>query len=137
MYRRVVNDEVYRTLEGYPEPAKKELIDFVTAYAEKYLAKIYSKEGMAKVNLYTIKKIVVETTLELLDILAKKPEDLYKWYANFSEEMASSHGAALTGKVRKIQNAEYHYKWVQKVPFQHIKSEVIIKLHKIMNQINN
>ena len=134
---RIVNDEVYRTLEGYPEPAKKELINFVVAYGEKYLAKIYSEEGMAKVNLYTIKKIVVETTLELLDLLAKNPDDLYRWYAIFSEEMATNHSSILTGKVRKIPNAEYHYNWVQKVPFQHIKSEVIIKLHKIMNAINS
>ena len=136
VYRRVVNDEVYRTLEGYPEPAKKELVSFVAAYGEKYLAKIYSTEGMSKVNLYTIKKIVVETTLELLDILAKKPDDLYRWYALFSEDMATNHSGSLTGKVRKIPNAEYHYNWVQKVPFQHIKSEVIIKLHKIMNNLN-
>lgn len=137
VYRRIVNDEVYRRLEEFPEAPKDKLINFVANYGQKYLAVTYSAEGMKKVNLYTIKKIITEKTLDVLDALAKNSEDVYKWYAVFSEEIATKYPTIFSGKVRTNNEAQFHYNWSKEVPFQHIKSEVIVKVHKVLNSLNN
>lgn len=136
VYRRIINDDVYRSLEDFPAPPKDKFIAFINNFGPKYLATGYSEEGMKKVNIYTIKKIITEKALEVLDALTKNPEDIYHWYTVFSEDMALNYSSSFTGKVRTQKSPDFHYKWSQQVPFQHIKSEVIVKLNLVLNKLN-
>lgn len=136
VYRRVVNDEIYRSLEEFPAAPTIQLITFVSSYGKKYLATNYSMEGMKKVNLFTIKKIVTEKTLEVIDLLARNSNDVYAWYAIFSKHLALNYKSIFNSKVRSVIDEQFHYNWAKEVPFQHIKSEVIIKLHKVLNKLN-
>lgn len=136
VYRAIVNDEIYRSLEDYPQPAKEKLIQFILNLGQTYLATLYSEEGIKKVNIYTIKKIISEKTLEVIDLIANNSDDLFQWYALLSQELATNFPQVLTSKVRSIKDPTFHYLWAKEVPFQHIKSEVLIKLHLVINELN-
>jgi hypothetical protein len=60
-------------------------------------------------------------------------DDLYKWYAVFSFELAKDYGPILKNQLRQDQRFDYHLIWAKNMPIQHIKSEFIIKLHMVMN----
>lgn len=134
VYRAMVLDKVYSNLEDFEDPLTDKIIQFVQSYGSRFLKKTYSEKSLRSVNIYTIKRITTEKTLELVDYLQIKPDDLYRWYAVFSAEVAK--GLRTDNRVRAIKEANYHYMWAQKVPIQHIKGEVIIKLHEILNQYN-
>lgn len=137
VYRRLTSDDLYRSLEGFSDVPSDKLINFVVEYAGKYMNIGYEAESMKKVNLYSIKRIVAEKTLELIDVLAKKPKELYSWYGLLSSELAQKGAGVYQSKIRKVVVPENHYKWAKTVPFQHIKSEVVIKLHLLMNALND
>ena len=44
-----------------------------------------------------------------------------------------AHNGNSKAPVRKDPRLEFHLKWAESMPVQHIKSEFIIKLHKVMN----
>jgi hypothetical protein len=136
VYRSVVLDQVYLALEQYQEPASQALVDFVLDFSVRFLAIQYKPESLKSFNLWALKRIIVEKTLEVIDALAAKPEDVYSWYAVLSKELARDHsGIWGNNETRKNSLDLYHYKWAQTVPFQHIKSEVIVKMHKVMNHL--
>ncbi len=135
VYRSVTLDQVYFALEQYDEAPSDNLINFVLGYSVKFMAIQYKPESLSKFNLWSLKRIIVDKTLDIMDALAQKPEDLYAWYAVFSNELAVKFPGVWTSEARKKEFDLYHYKWAQSVPFQHIKSEVIIKLHKLMNSL--
>jgi hypothetical protein len=137
VYRALVLDGGYNSLESYPEPATNDLINFVLSFSGKFLKKGFTKESLGKVNLYTIKRIIVDNTLDIMDSMLAKPEDLVVWYSHFSSEVAKDYPAIWgNNKVRKFEDYFAHEKWASEVPVQLIKSEVIIKLHMIMNTLN-
>lgn len=135
VYRSVTLDQVYFALEQYDEAPSDKLVSFVQDYSVRFMAIKYKPESLVKFNLWSLKRIIVDKTLDIMDALAEKPEDLYAWYAVLSNEMAVNYPDAWTSQARKKEYDLYHYKWAQSVPFQHIKSEVIIKLHKLMNYL--
>ena len=136
VYRAITLDEVYASLEAYEEAPEKGLEDFAIAYGEKYLARKFDRDAMGKMNLWSIKRILVEKTLDVMDALADKPEDLHVWYAVLSAQLARDYSEVWKNKVRLNTSEEYHLRWAQSAPFQHIKSETIIKLHETMNYLN-
>lgn len=133
VYRSLVLSNDYRTLVQYEESPSVELISFGLGYGEKYLALAFDKVQMEQLNLWGIKSVIVEKTLEILDAFPKDGKDLYKWYAILSHELNVKFSGVWKNKSRRTKSMEYHYKWASQVPFQHIKSEVIVKLHKAMN----
>ncbi len=133
VYRSLVLDQTYASLESYQDIPEPELLDFAVSYGEKYLALRFNKDDIQKLNLFSIKRIIVEKSLEVMDEFPKDGEDLYRWYAILSEDLSENYAKVWKTSVRKKTKAAYHYKWAQSVPFQHIKSEVIVKLHKVMN----
>ena len=135
VYRSLVLSNDYRTLENYEEVPSEKLINWSMAYAEKFLGLSYKKEQVSKLNLWGIKRVLVEKTLEVMDSFPTDGEDLYKWYAHLSFDLSSHPKVTWKNKTRKIRGLEYHRLWAKKVPFQHIKSEVIIKLHKVFNSL--
>lgn len=136
VYRSITLDQVYLSLEQYDDTPSERLVNFVQYFPVKYLRKKYGKESIQKLNLWSLKRLIAEKCLELLDVLADKPEDLYTWYAVFSSELARDYPGIWGSKTRANPSDKYHYKWAQTVPFQHIKSEVVIKVHKLMNHLN-
>lgn len=135
VYRSLVLDRAYAGLEGYDLVASDQLVDFTVKYGETYLGRRFSPESLKKMNLWGIKRVLTEKTLEMLDVLAAKSMNVYRWYSVFSEDIALNYGPLMKSKLRKTNVKLTHYKWAQSVPFQHIKSEVIIKLHTVMNSL--
>lgn len=137
VYRSIVLSGTYANLESYQESPNDKLLDFTARVASKYLNKTFNKEVMAQLNLYGIKKIMTEKMLEVMDSFSPDGKDLRSWYAVFSSDLAKEFSGIWTGKIRGVTSREPHYKWAGSVPFQHVKSEVIIKIHKVMNQLQN
>ncbi|MEX0798559.1 MAG: hypothetical protein WD025_03900, partial [Bacteriovoracaceae bacterium] len=136
VYRAITLDSVYASLESYEEVPEKALSAFVLEYGEKYLARKFDQNAMEKLNLWSIKRIIAEKTLELIDVLTNRPEDLRAWYAVLSAQLAKDYPQLWKNKARANQGAQFHLKWAKQAPLQHIKSETIIKLHETMNFLN-
>lgn len=137
VYRALVLDDTYRGLENYDKETKEEMAIFVINYFGKYLDRKTTKDTLMQTNFYMLKRVVVEKTLEIVDALyMKDKEDFYKWYAIFSADMAKDYKVRFTSKVRQNTSAKKHYEWAKQVPSQFVKSEIILKLHLLMNSIN-
>ncbi len=136
VYRSITLDQVYLALEQYDETPSDALVNFVEYFPPKFLRKKYARASIEKLNLWALKRLIAEKCLELLDVMAITPEDLYKWYAVFSSELAKDQSGAFVSSTRLNTSDQYHYNWAKSVPFQHIKSEVVIKVHRVMNYLN-
>ena len=137
VYRALVLDNTYAAMENYDTPMTDTGIEFAKYYVLEFMNKEISKDSLEKTNFYTLKRVLVEQTLEILDELLFKDVNLfYDWYAVFSAESAKKYPNFFTNKIRKSVSRERHRKWAQYVPTQHVKSEVIIKLHKLFNATN-
>ena len=134
IYRSLVVGSSYQQLELYQQNASKRVLEFTQEYGVKYLGINYATEKMKDLNLWTIKRIVVERTLEQIDAFSPDGKDLYQWYAVFSDLLASRY-AIWPNKLRANTNPDTHIKWAKSVPYQHLKSEVIIKLNKVYNYL--
>ena len=134
VYRSLVMGADYMSLENFKEPIKEELVKFVMNYGRTYLGLEYNSAQLYSASIWTIKKLLVEKTLELIDSFPTDGEDLYAWYAYMSVECANK--TTYSNKLRKSKSLERHQAWAKDVPFQQIKSEVIIKLHLLMNQLS-
>lgn len=137
VYRSIVLSGTYSNLESYQEQPKDALLDFTARLAGKYLNKSFNKDVMAQLNLYGIKKLMTEKMLEVMDAFPTDGKDLRSWYAVLSSDLAKEFSGLWKGKIRGITQREPHFKWAGSVPFQHIKSEVIIKIHKVMNKLQD
>lgn len=136
VYRAIVLDSVYGSLESFEEAPSKELKEFAVDFGKTYLGRKFNSSAMGKLNLWSIKRIVVEKALEVMDVLKSRPDELKSWYAVLSADLAKRKKSIWKNDVRKQVSPEYHYQWASKVPLQQIKSETIIKLHAIMNELN-
>lgn len=135
IYRSVVLGQSYLMLENYEEKSSDRLVQFTVAFGSRYLARKFSEEQIKKINLWGIKRIIVEKTLDTLDAFESDGEDLYQWYAILSSELADNYKQAFISSTRRNTDPSFHHRWVQSVPYQQIKSELIIKLHKVMNSL--
>lgn len=134
IYQGLVLDEVYNGLESMEERPSAKLLDFCLNYSQKFHQQTFKPESLKQLNLYSLKRIFTEKGLDLLEYYEVKDLDsLYKWYAVFSEEIAKKGEPFMKSEIRKNQSAKYHYEWAKIMPVQHIKSEYIIKMHLIMN----
>lgn len=138
VYRALVLDGTYLGLENHDFPMTTASVDFSSKFLAKYLKKGISEEKLQKANFFTVKRNVTEKTLEVVDELYKlKGDQIYDWYAVFSAEMAKKYPKAMDNKIRKETNARVHKKWAKSVPDQYLKSEIIIKLHKVFNIVQS
>lgn len=136
VYRGIVLGRVYGSMESFVQAPSDNLLNFVNEYAAMFLKKGYSVDSMRKLSLYSLKRIITEQTLELIDVLAPEKEDIYNWYGIFSAFLARKYPDYWANNVRAKKSDTWHYEWCKNVPFQQIKSEVIIKLHKVMNNLD-
>ncbi|MBY0518385.1 MAG: hypothetical protein K2P81_15855 [Bacteriovoracaceae bacterium] len=133
VYRGLVLDEVYASMENFEEVPSAKLISWTQEFTKKYLALAFKEEVLKQGNSFFIKRVISEKVLEMLDTLESKPEDFRTWYAVFSAQVAKEFPSLWKGSIRSNPSAEVHLQWAKKSHIQHIKSEVLIKLHSAMN----
>lgn len=138
VYRSLVLDSSYLALENFDYNLSESGAIFTLNFLDLYLAKTFTKEKLLKSNFYTIKRNVTEISLEVIDKLIKlHGEEVYDWYAVFSSDLAKRFPNIWSNKMRKNISATSHKVWAKNVPDQYIKSEVIIKIHKVLNHLQN
>ncbi|MBC7430018.1 MAG: hypothetical protein H7336_15495 [Bacteriovorax sp.] len=136
VYRSLVLDSVYAGMENWDKPVKKNSADFAVYFYNKYLGKTIVIKSLEGMNLFTLKRLVTEKALDMTDAFGDEHRgDLEKWYANMSADMATKFPSVWTNVTRKNASATYHKMWASKVPVQHVKSEIIIKLHSAFNSM--
>ena len=135
IYRSIVLGQDYLMLESMDNKSSDKLVDFSVDYGQRYLARKFSNESIKKINLWGVKRIIVEKTLDVMDSFSKDGKDLYVWYGILSADLAENFKSAFESKARQNTSIDFHHRWVQSVPYQQIKSEVIVKLHKVMNSL--
>lgn len=137
VYRALVLDRVYGGLENFDSKINSRTVEFTLEFMGKFLGKTVGEDELKKINFYTLKRILTENSLSILDFYLDNNEDnFYRWYAVFSGDIAEKYPDSWKNKVRKIKRRISHKKWAESMPIQHVKSEVIIKIHKLMNKLN-
>ncbi len=136
VYRALVLDRYYSRLENEPYNSNDKVIGFTQYFIEKYLDKSISRSTLEGANFYTIKRNITEKALEVMEEFFKmQGDDLYSWYGVLSQDFAQNYGEAMDNKVRKMTSAYEHKRWAQGVPDQYLRSELIIKLHRVFNSL--
>lgn len=134
IYQALTLDEVYNTLESIEEKPTDKLKNFCLEFSQKFLNQTFNADSLDQLNLYSLKRIFTEKGLDLMEYFEVRDLDaLYRWYAVYSADLAHNYEPFLKSPIRKQTSAKYHYEWAKGMPIQHIKSEFIIKTHKVMN----
>lgn len=134
IYQSLTLDEVYSALENMEERPSKRLVDFSLTFSQRFFNQTFKTEALNQLNLYSLKRILTEKGLDLLEYYeVNNLDDLYVWYAVFSSELATNYSPLLKTPIRQDTRMEVHLEWAKSMPIQHIKSEFIIKLHTVMN----
>lgn len=134
VYRALVLDQTYYGLENFRKPVNDKLAEFASRYMPTYLGQGTEMAKLKEANFFTLKRILTERSLETFDeLMSHNVEDGYNWYAVLSADMANSFGKVWQNDIRKSNNKKAHKQWAMKVPEQQVKSEIIIKLHKAFN----
>ncbi len=138
VYRSLVLDSAYNGLEGGPFPMRPRTSEFASAFVQKYVGKQVSTKAMSSASLYTVKRIITDDALDIADefLYEGRMDDLYTWYAVMSAEFARDYPKAFKAKSRQETDASWHKSWAEKVGWQVLKSELIIKIHSLMNLLN-
>ena len=137
VYQGIILDNIYRGLENYENPSSEKVAEFGEYYFAKYLDRKLTKDRITTINFYSIKRLAAEKTLSVLDayLLAKKRTDFNAWYGNFSAELANDYPNVFKNKLRVSTDKYRHFAWAKSMPIQFVKSEVLIKLHKVFNAL--
>jgi hypothetical protein len=134
IYRAMVLDDVYAGLENYGEGVSQGAVEFTTYFLERFVSQSINPESISKMNLFNLKRVVAEKALEIVDVFSNADE-LYRWYGVLSGELAAKHGTIFQNPLRSDKSMMRHYNWAKEVPRQHLKSEVVIKIHAIYNHL--
>jgi hypothetical protein len=135
IYHSLVLDSVYGGMENYDKPIKSNAADFAVYFYGRYIGKKVAKENLKGMNIYSLKRLVADKALDVMDAYGDNREDLEKWYAVMSSDLASKFPLVWSGKMRKDTSSQNHKLWASKVPLQHIKSEMLIKIHGAFNSL--
>lgn len=135
VYHSLVLDSAYGGMENYDKPVKSNAADFAVYFYGRYLGKKIAKESLKGMNAYTLKRLMADKSLDIIDAYGDKRDELERWYAVMSSDLASKFPQVWSSKLRKDTSSLHHKVWASKVPVQHIKSETLIKLHMAMNSM--
>ena len=135
IYHSLVLDSTYAGMENYDKPIKGNAADFAVYFYGRYLGKKIMKDSLKGLNIYTVKRLMADKSLDIIDAYGDNREDIEKWYAVMSADLASKFPQVWTAKIRKDTSSQVHKSWANHVPVQHIKSEVLIKIHSAMNSM--
>ncbi len=134
VYRSVVLDSVYGGMENWDKPVKKNSAEFAVYFYQKYLGKKIALKSFEGMSVYTLKRLNTEKALDIADSFASR-DDMEKWYGIMSADLAVKFPNVWSNSVRKNPSSLFHKKWASKVPVQHIKSELVIKIHSAFNSM--
>ena len=134
VYRALVLDRDYQGMENYDKPISSAGAEFAHKFSSRFAEMEINKETLLKVNFYSVKRLITEKALEIIDAFEKE-DDLFQWYSILSMEMAKDYKYAFSNEVRQNSNFDYHFNWAGQVPRQHLKSEIIVKLHRVFNTL--
>jgi len=138
VYRALVLDQTYGGLENYPKPMNDATVAFAMKYLEKFAGVTLKKETFQQLNIYSMKREAVERFLSVFDaLLIKNENEAYNWYALFSAELATEYPTFFKSKIRLNQNPKDHKQWAISIPTQHIRSEIMVKVHATFNALDN
>lgn len=136
VYRALVLDQVYRGLENLNYSCSQDVQNFASDFFNKFLGKNLNHESLATLNFYFLKKRTVEQALEIVDAyFSEDNNNIYQWYGALGAYLATHYPKAFKSKVRSNTDSEYHRTWGMSVSDQIIKSEVIVKIHKVYNYL--
>jgi len=134
VYRALVLDRDYQGMENYDKPVSDAGAKFAYDFSKRFAAMEVKQETLSRVNFYSVKRLVTEKALEIIDAFESQ-DDLFSWYAIMSMEFAEKYKYAFKNEVRQNEDYDYHINWAEQVPRQHLKSEVIVKIHRILNTL--
>lgn len=135
VYRSMVLDSVYGGMENWDKAVKSVTADYAVYFYGKYFGKKVAKKSFEGMSIYTLKRLVAEKALEVADAFGDDRDGLERWYAVMSADMATRFPQIWTNAMRKKTSALEHKAWASKVPLQHIKSELVIKIHASLNSM--
>ena len=136
VYRAMVLDSYYANLENYNQPLSKSALDYAQKFFKRFVGKKVKPSQFQGMNIYTVKRIATENCLDILDVYLQtnQYENFLSWYSIFSGEIATDF-SVWESKMRSNTNIGKHKKWASSVPTEFVKSEVILKIHKIFNNL--
>lgn len=135
VYHALVLDAVYAQLESLDKPVKAPASDFAIYFYSTYIAKKISADSLKNMNMYSLKRLIAEKAIEMIDAFGDNREDMEKWYAILSSDLATRFPQHWSNNLRKNTSKSLHKTWASKAPLQHIKSEAVIKLHTVFNSL--
>ncbi len=137
VYRGLVLDEVYSSLEGYEDPLSPGLVKWTVGFARRFLGLAFQEDAFKQANLFFLKRHIAEKMLEMMDALEARPDDFRRWYGVFSAYLAQEFPELWNGPIRGQVDPAVHVAWARRAPLQHIKSEALVKLHLVMNRLQD
>lgn len=135
VYRMLVLDSVYGGMENWDKPVKSVTADFAVYFYGKYLGRKVLKKSFEGMSVFTLKRLIGEKALEVTDAFGEDRDGMERWYAVMSADLAAKFPTIWSNKMRKNTSAVDHKAWASKVPVQHIKSELVIKIHSAFNSM--
>lgn len=135
IYRSLVLDSVYGGMENWDKPVKSVTADFAVYFYGKYFGKKVAKKNFEGMSVYTLKRIIGEKALEVVDAFGDDRDALERWYAVMSADLATRFPQIWSNPMRKKTSALEHKNWASHVPLQHIKSETVLKIHSAFNSM--
>lgn len=135
VYRGLVLNANYAGLENFNQTPSENSIKFAQAFLKLFIGQTVSEKAIKEFNFYSLKRVCAEKALEILDEYGANKEHRSSWYAVLSSEMAEKYPNAFRSEIRKDKNANRHKHWAMNVPVQHVKSEVVIKIHTLFNYL--
>ena len=135
VYRSMVLDSVYGGMENWDKAVKSVTADYAIYFYNKYFGKKILKKSFEGMSIYTLKRLMAEKSLEIVDAFGDDRDGVERWYAIMSADMATRFPQIWTNSIRRKNSALEHKIWASKVPVQHIKSELVIKIHASLNSM--
>ena len=132
IYHALILDNIYHSLEESNKMLKEKEIESVILFCKRYLNFNINAMTLKKTGFFTLKRVIVERALSVVDSFTLTQEDVYLWYAILSSELA--YKIDFKKNHRKNKEVKFHLNWSKNVPIQHLKSELILKLHIWFNE---
>lgn len=135
VYRSVVLDSSYGNLEKTNSPIKEPALSFSIYFYNTYTDTKTKPSNFRALDFYSLKRVASEKALETIDAFGENRNDLESWYAVFSSDLAEHFPQVWTNNLRGNTSKEIHKSWASNKPIQHVKSEVVLKLHAVLNSL--
>jgi hypothetical protein len=86
-------------------------------------------------SMYTLKRVLGDEAMKVVDLKRANQNDLARWYGNWAATLAHKKiDFGLT--LRNNTDAEFHYQWALSVPEDLLRWEVLNRLHRLINEAN-